>query len=128
MSAVPTAEALRRIGILSPLRSPAARAALLWGACLPGIAAAQQEAYPTRTVRVVNSLAAGSSADHLNRALAEGLSAKINQRVIVENKPGDGGNIAAMTVVKAPADGYTLLMASTASLAIQMTYNAGRLE
>ncbi len=95
---------------------------------MPGIAAAQADLYPARVIRVVNSLAAGSSADHLNRALADGLSGRINQRVIVENKPGDGGNIAAMTVVKAPPDGYTLLMASTASLAIQMTYSAGRLE
>jgi tripartite-type tricarboxylate transporter receptor subunit TctC len=95
---------------------------------LPGIAAAQADAYPSRIIRIVNSLAAGSSADHLNRALADGLSARLNQRVIVENKPGDGGNIAAMAVVKAPPDGYTLMMASMASLAIQMTYNASRLE
>src|SRR5262245_22738358 len=97
-------------------------------ACLPGMAAAQGETYPARVIRMVNSLAAGSSADYLNRALADGLSARINQRVLVENKPGDGGNIAAMTVVKALPDGYTLLMASTASLAIQMTYSAGRIE
>ena len=90
--------------------------------------AAAQDAYPSKVIRIVNSLAAGSSADHLNRALADGLSARLNQRVIVENKPGDSGNIAAMTVVKAPPDGYTLLMASTASLAIQMTYSAARLE
>jgi len=95
--------------------------------CLPGIAPAQ-DAYPSKIIRIVNSLAAGSSADHLNRALADGLSGRLNQRVIVENKPGDGGNIAAMTVVKAPPDGYTLLMGSMASLAIQMTYNASRLE
>jgi tripartite-type tricarboxylate transporter receptor subunit TctC len=91
-------------------------------------AAAQADAYPARVVRIVNSLSAGSSADHLNRALADGLSARLNQRVLVENRPGDGGNIAAMAVVRAPADGHVLLMASTASLAIQMTYNAGRLE
>jgi tripartite-type tricarboxylate transporter receptor subunit TctC len=75
----------------------------------------------------VNSLSAGSSADRLNRAYAEGLSAKLNQRVLVDNRPGDGGNIAAQNVAKAPADGYTLLLGSTATLAIQMTYHAGRL-
>jgi len=100
---------------------------ILFAAWLLGPAAAA-DFYPSRNIRVVNSLAAGSSADHLNRALADGLSARLNQRVIVENRPGDGGNIAAMAVVKAPADGYTLLMASTASLAIQMTYSAPRLE
>jgi tripartite-type tricarboxylate transporter receptor subunit TctC len=95
---------------------------------LAGPVLAQSEAYPSRVVRIVNSLSAGSSADHLNRALADGLSARLQQRVLVDNRPGDGGNIAAMQVVRAPADGYSLLMASTASLAIQMTYNAGRLE
>jgi len=95
---------------------------------LAGAVQAQSDAYPSRVVRIVNSLSAGSSADHLNRALADGLSARLQQRVLVDNRPGDGGNIAAMQVVRAPADGYTLLMASTASLAIQMTYNAGRLE
>ena len=128
MTAASIAETQRRTRTAWSHLSRAVLAALLWTACLPGIAAAQGEVYPVRVIRVVNSLAAGSSADHLNRALADGLSARINQRVIVENKPGDGGNIAAMTVVKAPPDGYTLLMASTASLAIQMTYSAGRLE
>lgn len=117
-----------RICVVPAFRALFTLAPVLVCACLPGIAAAQGEAYPARIIRVVNSLAAGSSADHLNRALADGLSTRVNQRVIVENKPGDGGNIAAMTVVKAAPDGYTLLMASMASLAIQMTYSAGRLE
>jgi tripartite-type tricarboxylate transporter receptor subunit TctC len=98
---------------------------------LAGLSAATalaQETFPNRPLRIVNSLAAGSSGDQLNRLLADGLTARFKQRVLVDNRPGDGGNVAAMVVVKAPADGYTLLMASTASLAIQMTYNAGRLE
>ena len=94
----------------------------------PAHAQVSTETYPARVIRMINSLSAGSSADHLNRALADGISPRLNQRVIVENRPGDGGNVAAMAVVKAPADGYMLLMASTASLAIQMTYNASRLE
>jgi tripartite-type tricarboxylate transporter receptor subunit TctC len=86
-----------------------------------------QEPWPSRPLRIVNSLSAGSSADRLNRAYAEALAAKLNQRVLVDNRPGDGGNIAAQTVAKAAADGYTLLLASTATLAIQTTYRAGRL-
>ena len=103
---------------------------LVLASCLPSTAAAQApaEPYPSKVIRIVNSLSAGSSADFLNRALADGLSARINQRVLVDNRPGDGGNIAAMAVIKAPPDGYTLLMASTASLAIQMTYSASRIE
>jgi tripartite-type tricarboxylate transporter receptor subunit TctC len=78
-------------------------------------------------VRMVNSLSAGSSADRLNRAYGDALAARLNQRVLVDNRPGDGGNIAAQIVAKAPADGYTLLLGSTATLAIQATYHAARL-
>ena len=94
---------------------------------LPIGAAEAQEVWPARVVRMVNSLSAGSSADRLNRAYADALGARLNQRVLVDNRPGDGGNIAAQSVAKAPPDGYTLLLASTASLAIQTTYHAGRL-
>jgi tripartite-type tricarboxylate transporter receptor subunit TctC len=86
-----------------------------------------QEAWPARPVRMLNSLSAGSSADRLHRAYAEALSVKLNQRVLVENRPGDGGNIVAQIVAKSPPDGYTLLLASTATLAIQTTYHASRL-
>jgi tripartite-type tricarboxylate transporter receptor subunit TctC len=111
-------------------RRAAAGAVVLAGllSAVPASAQAQPEPYPSRVIRIVNSLGAGSSADFLNRQLADGLSARLNQRVLVDNRPGDGGNIAAMTVVKAPPDGYMLLMSSTASLAIQMTYNASRIE
>jgi tripartite-type tricarboxylate transporter receptor subunit TctC len=93
----------------------------------PVAATHAQEAWPARVIRVVNSLSAGSSADRLNRAYADALSARVNQRVLVENRPGDGGNIAAQSVAKAPPDGYTLLLGSTATLAIQATYHAERL-
>ena len=107
----------------------AAVSVLALGQCLHAApAAAQADAYPAKTIRIVNSLSAGSSADFLNRQLADGLTERLGQRVLVDNRPGDGGNIAAMAVVKAPADGYMLLMSSTASLAIQMTYNASRIE
>ncbi len=68
MAATSTVETQRRTGTASPHFSRALRAALLWSACVPGIAAAQADVYPVRVIRVVNSLAAGSSADHLNRA------------------------------------------------------------
>ena len=71
-----------------------------------------QDIWPARVIRMVNSLSAGSSADRLNRAFADALGARLNQRVLVDNRPGDGGNIAAQSVAKAPADGYTLLLAS----------------
>ncbi|HTE14082.1 MAG TPA: tripartite tricarboxylate transporter substrate-binding protein, partial [Burkholderiales bacterium] len=101
-----------------------AAAALVWGAPAVTYAQATGEGYPARAIRLVTSLAAGSSGDRLARTFADQLGAQIRQKVLVENRPGDGGNIAAMSIVKAPADGYALLFSSTASLAIQMTYHA----
>ncbi|MEQ1772882.1 MAG: tripartite tricarboxylate transporter substrate binding protein [Burkholderiales bacterium] len=92
--------------------------------CLSAAAVAQSEVYPARGVRLISSLAPGSSGDRLARTFADQLGVQIKQKVLVENRPGDGGNIAAMSIVKAPADGYSLLFSSTASLAIQMVYSA----
>jgi tripartite-type tricarboxylate transporter receptor subunit TctC len=83
---------------------------------------AQSDAYPAKPVRIINSLAAGSSGDRLNRQLADALGQRLKQTVVVDNRPGATGAIAAQAVAKAPADGYILLMASTASLAIQTSY------
>ena len=80
------------------------------GTLLPLTVAAQGEVYPARIIRIVNSLAAGSSADFLNRALADGLSARLNQRVIVENKPAASGMVATRDMLSQPRDGYTLLL------------------
>ena len=63
---------------------------------------AQTEVYPARPVRLVTSLAPGSSGDRLARTFADQLGTQIKQKVLVENRPGDGGNIAAMSIVKAP--------------------------
>ncbi|HTD90703.1 MAG TPA: tripartite tricarboxylate transporter substrate-binding protein, partial [Burkholderiales bacterium] len=82
------------------------------------------DAYPARAIRLVASLAPGSSGDRLARTFADQLGVQIRQKVLVENRPGDGGNIPAMSIVKAAPDGYSLLFSSTASLAIQMVYNA----
>ena len=83
---------------------------------------AQDRAYPAKVVRFITSLATGSSADMFGRAVAEQLTRRLNQSVIVDPRPGAGGNIAAETVAKAAPDGYTLLMSSVASNAINATY------
>lgn len=75
--------------------------------------AAAQEAFPTRPIQIVVGFSPGGSADILARLIAERLGATLRQQVIVENKPGAGGSIAASAVAKAPADGYTLFLAST---------------
>ena len=65
--------------------------------------------YPYRPVRIVVGFAAGGATDILARLVGEGLSERLGQSFIVENKPGAGTNIAVEAVLGAPADGYTLL-------------------
>ena len=68
------------------------------------------QAYPTRPVRIIVGNAAGGGPDIVARLLGPGLSERLGQPVIIENRPGGGGNIAAEMVVNAPADGHTILL------------------
>jgi tripartite-type tricarboxylate transporter receptor subunit TctC len=74
---------------------------------LPGIAYAQS--YPTQPVRIIVGFAAGSGSDILARLMAQWLTERLGQQVIIENRAGAGGNVGTEAVVKAPPDGYTLL-------------------
>jgi tripartite-type tricarboxylate transporter receptor subunit TctC len=68
------------------------------------------QTYPTRPVRIIVGFAAGGSADILARLTGQWLSERLGQSFIVENRPGAGGNTSTEAVVRAPADGYTLLL------------------
>ncbi|MDB5566816.1 MAG: transporter [Tardiphaga sp.] len=77
-------------------------------AILIGTVDAAAQAYPNRVIRIVHGFAAGGAADTLSRIVADGLSRKLGQTVIVDAKPGAGGNIASDAVAKSAPDGYTL--------------------
>jgi tripartite-type tricarboxylate transporter receptor subunit TctC len=82
-------------------------------AVLPTLShAAAAQTYPTRPVRLVVGYSAGSNLDILGRLMGQWLSERLGQQFVIENRPGAGSNIATETVVRAPPDGYTLLMVS----------------
>jgi tripartite-type tricarboxylate transporter receptor subunit TctC len=71
--------------------------------------------YPTKPVRLIVGVAAGGANDTVARMLAQPLSERLGQPVVVENRPGAGGNIGLEAVVNAPPDGYTVLFATSAN-------------
>jgi tripartite-type tricarboxylate transporter receptor subunit TctC len=86
---------------------------VLVGVLLTGFAShGEAQAYPDRPIRLIAPFPAGGLVDVLARALGEELGRSLGQPIIIENKPGAGGNIGADAVAKAPPDGYTLLMTS----------------
>jgi tripartite-type tricarboxylate transporter receptor subunit TctC len=89
-------------------------------ACLALVASAAcaQGAYPSKPIRFVVPYPAGGPLDSVARLLAAKVSVSVSQPVVVDNKPGAGGNIGADAVAKAPPDGYTLLMGAVATHAI----------
>ena len=106
---------------------PTRRQTLALGlAALPILAAGPASAqgggdYPNRPIRIVVGFAAGGGTDITVRTMAPKLQALLGQPIIVENRSGAGGNLATEQVVRAPPDGYTLLMGTVASLAINPT-------
>jgi tripartite-type tricarboxylate transporter receptor subunit TctC len=82
---------------------------------------AMADEYPAKQVKVVVAFTAGGTTDILARAVSQSLSSQLKQMFYIENKPGAGGNIGTEFVVRAPADGYTLLVNSVGPIAINQT-------
>jgi tripartite-type tricarboxylate transporter receptor subunit TctC len=85
--------------------------------------AAFAQSYPTKPVRLVVGFAPGGAADTVARAIAEPLGRALGQPIVVENRAGAGSSIAAENVAKSPADGYSLLIASPASISVNPALN-----
>jgi len=91
-------------------------------AALPTVSrGAWAQTYPSRPVRVVVGFAAGGAPDTIGRLMAQWLSERLGQQFVMDNRPGATGNLATEAVVRAPADGYTLLLA-TVSDAISASF------
>lgn len=86
-------------------------AALIVSGGIASLASAQE--WPQRTIRIVVSFGPGGGADIIGRILADSMQSKLGQPVIVENKPGAGGNLAAAAAAHAAPDGTTLFLATT---------------
>src|SRR5437588_4683403 len=92
------------------------RAVLLVTACVLASAALAQP-YPSRPITIVIGYTPGAVSDLAARTIADGLHQAWGQPVIVDNRPGSGGNIGAALVARAPADGYTLMIGTDATMA-----------
>lgn len=100
------------------------RTALALAAALAGPLAAQPataQTWPEKNVRFVVAFAAGGAADVVARLLGQALSDRWGRTIIVENRGGGGGNIGAQAVARADADGYTILV-TTSAIAANLTY------
>jgi len=95
--------------------------------CLGGVlfaAVASAQSYPSKPIRFVVPYPPGGPLDTVARLLGQKVSESVKQPVVVDNKPGAGGNIGADTVAKSPPDGYTILMGAVATHAINPTLYA----
>jgi tripartite-type tricarboxylate transporter receptor subunit TctC len=90
--------------------------ALALAGALCGLAPAAAETWPSRPLRLIVPLAAGSTADILSRTIGHELGRELGQPVVVDNKPGAGGTIAMAELARAPADGYSIEFASQGTL------------
>jgi len=100
-------------GLQTPLRR-GCRSALALLLALASAACAAAEAFPSRALTLLVPFPPGGSTDILARAVAQGLAKQLNQNVVIDNKAGAGGTVGAVQVLRAPADGHTLLLGTPA--------------
>ena len=102
-----------------PLKISRRAAALAAAALLALLATATQaQDYPNKPVKLVVPFVAGGGGDSLARSVSQAASDALGQQIIIDNRPGAGGNLGAAVVAKSPADGYTLLYGTNGTHAI----------
>ena len=92
--------------------------AVVLTALLAAQIAASAQTYPTRPIRMLVGFSPGGPADVMARLIGQRMTTLLGQPIVVENRPGAGGTVAARTIAEAEADGYTLLLGNTSTLVI----------
>ena len=87
----------------------------------PSASAQAQSDFPSRPITLLVPFAAGGSSDVVMRLVSAKVAESIKQTIVIENRPGGGGNVAALALKNAPPDGYTLMMGHTGTHAINAT-------
>lgn len=95
--------------------------AAMTAACLYAVTAFAQDAFPSKPIRLVVPFPPGGGTDQMARVVGNKLAETLKWTVIVDNRPGAGGNIGVDLVTKAPPDGYTIVMGQTSNLAVNPT-------
>jgi tripartite-type tricarboxylate transporter receptor subunit TctC len=90
-------------------------------AVLPAVAPAQEAAFPNRPMRILLAFAPGGGTDLIARTLANAMSPVLRQPVVVENRPGAGGNLATESAASARPDGYTMLMGNHGPMSVNVS-------
>src|SRR4051795_5349810 len=100
------------------------------GATVAGAASVAAQTYPTQPIKILIGFGPGSAADILARLVGKQMEANLGRPIVVENRPGNSSMIAAEPVARAPADGYTLFMATIANtlnpVETKSNFNLGR--
>ncbi len=114
---------MQKTPLTHPITSPITRRALTWSLGLLGLVAASStfvhaQSFPSKPIRIVIGFPAGGPLDQHARLLTDKLQAALGQPIIIDYKAGAGGTVGAQEVMRAPADGYTLLLANTGTMVI----------
>jgi tripartite-type tricarboxylate transporter receptor subunit TctC len=94
-----------------------------WGAIVSGSVWAQSDNFPTQPIKLLIGFAPGGSSDTVARIMAPKLGELLKQNIVIDNKPGAGGNIATDLLIKAPADGHTIMLGTVGSISVNQHLN-----